>query len=313
MPMIGNPQDPNFQPLESVTLPPPLPVVRPRVWPALVVGIAAIPASVIASVVVMLTVLFAKGQFGEIVESEGFMEWMGAFAATPGGMVTLVLPGQLVLLISAFGAAALSPQPLRRRLGFVRGAMPWGAIALFVVATPFLGFVGGQIMEALFDGGSEQVELIEKMAAGQTGLFAVVAILLLAVLPPVAEESLFRGYVQRRLIEGWSPVWAIAVTAVLFAACHVDPSHFIAVLPLGVWLGVVAWRCGATWPAMLCHAFQNLLFTLASWVSDQGESAEEAAVIPVIPVVMLGLLFLAAVVVLWRRRAAEPASERARP
>lgn len=300
--MTGNLQDENFQPLEPSVLPPSLPVVRPRVWSALVVGIAAIPASLVVAAVVLIAVAIATGGFEALKESDDFMEWMGDFAATPGGMLTVVLPGQLVLLIAAFGAAALSPQRLRERLGFVRSRMPWWAVLLFVVATPFLGFVGGQLMESLFDGGSEQVEMIEKMAAGQKGIFAVIAILLLAVLPPVAEESLFRGYVQRRLLEGWSPLWAIAASSLVFAACHADPSHFIAVLPLGVWLGVVAWRCGSVWPAMLCHAAQNLLFTIGSWMPEDPEAAAHPEEILVLPVVILGILFSTAVFVMWHRR-----------
>jgi hypothetical protein len=28
-------------------------------------------------------------------------------------------------------------------------------------------------------------------------------------------------------------------------------------VPVGLWLGVIAWRCGSVWPGMICHASMN--------------------------------------------------------
>ena len=45
--------------------------------------------------------------------------------------------------------------------------------------------------------------------------------------------------------------------AVIFAAFHGTPLWAIAVLPLGLWLGVLAWRTGSLLPGMVCHGFIN--------------------------------------------------------
>ena len=38
---------------------------------------------------------------------------------------------------------------------------------------------------------------------------------------------------------------------------HIDPRQMAYVFPVGLWLGVVAWRTGSVWPGILCHAFLN--------------------------------------------------------
>jgi len=36
-----------------------------------------------------------------------------------------------------------------------------------------------------------------------------------------------------------------------------DPIHMLGVVPLGLWLGAVAWRADSVWPAMICHSANN--------------------------------------------------------
>jgi len=43
----------------------------------------------------------------------------------------------------------------------------------------------------------------------------------------------------------------------LFGAAHLDPMHSIAVMPLGVWLGLIAYRCDSLWPAVIGHVVNN--------------------------------------------------------
>jgi membrane protease YdiL (CAAX protease family) len=38
---------------------------------------------------------------------------------------------------------------------------------------------------------------------------------------------------------------------------HVAPHAVAAAFPLGLWLGVLAWRTGSVWPGIVCHAFVN--------------------------------------------------------
>jgi uncharacterized membrane-anchored protein len=37
-------------------------------------------------------------------------------------------------------------------------------------------------------------------------------------------------------------------------------------LPLGIWLGVVAWRTGSTWCSIACHLFNNLMAAVILYI-----------------------------------------------
>ena len=282
-------------------LPPPLlappPVPRPRVWPALLVALGAIVAALVFAGVVQFGILAATGDlqpvlkmmvpkplppgFGEHgkavpvvpVELPDFgalmMKSMTKFLDRPFAVATLVLPGQAVLLGAALGAAALSRRRFTERLGYVRSALPWWSLPVLMVATLFFGIVGGLVLDRLFPGRHETAEFFAAMARSGSWKIAVLNTALLSLVPGFVEESLFRGYLQRRLLERWSPVVAIAVSTVLFCAAHFDPQHVISVVPVGAWLGVLAWRCAAVWPGMLCHATMNAVsFTMMRLGTD---------------------------------------------
>jgi membrane protease YdiL (CAAX protease family) len=88
------------------------------------------------------------------------------------------------------------------------------------------------------------------------------------VVPGIVEELLFRGYLQSRLLQRWPPLLAVGASALIFSAAHLDPIHVLGVIPLGVWLGTVAWRAGSVWPAILCHAVNNAVAVAAVAVQD---------------------------------------------
>ena len=90
-----------------------------------------------------------------------------------------------------------------------------------------------------------------------TNTWAVPFILLIGLLPGIAEEILFRGYVQRRFVDRWGPAAGIAVTSIIFGLFHVTPHGIALATIIGVWLGVLAYRTGSIVPGILCHAAIN--------------------------------------------------------
>ncbi len=78
---------------------------------------------------------------------------------------------------------------------------------------------------------------------------------------PLAEEVVFRGYLQGALQE-LLPRWpAIAVAAAVFGAVH-GIAYTLPIGLLGVVFGALFARCGSLWPSALVHAAHNTL-TLA--------------------------------------------------
>jgi membrane protease YdiL (CAAX protease family) len=78
-----------------------------------------------------------------------------------------------------------------------------------------------------------------------------------ALAAPVCEEITFRGYLQTTLSLRRRPPLAIAAGALLFAALHLDPVRFPALLLLGAVFGWLTWRAGSVWPAVAAHAANN--------------------------------------------------------
>jgi membrane protease YdiL (CAAX protease family) len=75
---------------------------------------------------------------------------------------------------------------------------------------------------------------------------------------PLAEEIVFRGYLQPALTKVLRPAFAIALTAAVFGAVHTLP-YALPVALLGAFFGLLAHRLGSLWPAVLCHCLHNAL------------------------------------------------------
>jgi membrane protease YdiL (CAAX protease family) len=95
-----------------------------------------------------------------------------------------------------------------------------------------------------------------------TPLMAIPFILFIAIAPGFNEEMLFRGYMQRRLLARWNPWVAILVASLLFALLHIMPHTLALAFPVGIWLGVLAWRTDSTWPGIISHAAFNGLWNV---------------------------------------------------
>jgi membrane protease YdiL (CAAX protease family) len=94
------------------------------------------------------------------------------------------------------------------------------------------------------------------------GGIAIPFILFIALAPGVAEEFLFRGYIQRRLARRWG-MWAgVLITSLLFGVMHIMPHTVLFAFVLGIWLGLMAWRTDSVWPGVICHALVNGLWNV---------------------------------------------------
>jgi len=83
------------------------------------------------------------------------------------------------------------------------------------------------------------------------------AALALAVVAPLSEELLCRNWVLGSLLARWKPWRAIALSAVIFGAMHLNPWQFIYATLLGLSFGWIYWRTGAVWLCVLAHGLNN--------------------------------------------------------
>lgn len=94
------------------------------------------------------------------------------------------------------------------------------------------------------------------------GHVRVVAVPVVVLLAPLAEETFFRGWLQGAIGEELSPRWKLAapvLTSLAFAAVH-PPLSFVPVLLLGFFTGFLAWRTRSIGPGIIAHAVFNAMF-----------------------------------------------------
>ena len=92
-----------------------------------------------------------------------------------------------------------------------------------------------------------------------TPLSLLIYLLLLAVIAPVAEELLFRGYLYPALREKMSKYAAVGISAMLFALLHMNPMALIPITIIGVVLAVLYEMTRSIIPCVVCQAMNNLL------------------------------------------------------
>ena len=246
------------------TLPEPPAAARPpRVWTVFVTFVAAIVGLVTLQIVVAVAAVFWMLALGTRMEqlAPRVME----VALSPEGVVGLsLLPTQIALLLTAIAAAWLSPQPLTKRLGMTRPRASAAIIVTWIVAAivPFAVGMGAAHALARYVPVIPVDPTVAKLYEKMRWEFAGPFVLFIALAPGLAEELLFRGYVQRRLIQRW-PVWlGILVTTVLFAVLHLMPHAVLFAFVIGLWLGLIAWRTDSVWPSVACHALVNGLWNV---------------------------------------------------
>lgn len=140
-----------------------------------------------------------------------------------------------------------------------RPARPARVVAVYVpFAVVWAGVLVGYLALARGLGAAVPPQpALEYLAAGQTGRpgFWVVCAAI-AIAGPLAEEIVFRGYLQHALATRMRPSFAIVLTAAAFGAVHTLPYAFPVGL-LGVLFGTLASRSGSLWPAVLAHMLHN--------------------------------------------------------
>jgi membrane protease YdiL (CAAX protease family) len=109
--------------------------------------------------------------------------------------------------------------------------------------------------QAAEDAYNKQVKIIGRMGNFKEYLLSL---FMLALLPSLFEEIIFRGGVQNLLSRWWKmPVLAIVFTSALFSAVHGSYLGFLSRFVLGFVLGWMYHRTGNLWLNIIAHCFYN--------------------------------------------------------
>ena len=101
----------------------------------------------------------------------------------------------------------------------------------------------------------------------------IVNLLLMALLPALAEELTFRGILQRLIgkkqeDKGIVPHMAIWVTAIVFSAIHMQFYGFIPRMLMGALFGYMMVWSGTIWIPMLMHFVNNAAAVILYYISN---------------------------------------------
>ncbi|MGZ5191890.1 MAG: CPBP family glutamic-type intramembrane protease [Flavisolibacter sp.] len=145
---------------------------------------------------------------------------------------------------------------------------------------------------------AEQVEVM--LDFNSTGGY-IISIVLMAFLPALCEETLFRGGLQNFLSRATNKPWlAIIVVSIIFSLIHFSVYGFLPRVFLGVILGYIYYLTRDIWLCITAHFFNNAIAVTHAYVlSKQGEKIKEALAKD-IPGMYWGLLGIPILFLLFR-------------
>ena len=161
-------------------------------------------------------------------------------------------------------------------------------VLIMLVVMPFLSFTidinSKLILPEFMSAIEEWMKQSEEQAMQLTSSFLkmdnffdfLFIFLLVAILPAVGEELLFRGVLQKLLIK-WTKKYhlGIWITAILFSALHMQFYGFLPRLILGVMFGYLFFWSKSLWLPILAHLLNNGSVVIAAYINPDTISKSE--------------------------------------
>lgn len=219
-----------------------------------VLALIAVPLVALAALAIAVAASWvASGLFGA-PEDAVRLERMEGFTLLFWGVAVAAL---LLVLVALRGADRRETLALGGTLGWMPMLAALLVMAFTFVAELWLASAFPHLRE-LFDLPDERVAL-------------AIAVAGVVVTAPVAEEMLFRGFLYTALRRCWGFVPALAVSSILFAAMHFDPTGLYAllVLPAALLFGWLRERTGGIFAPILAHAVFNAA-AVAAFLIERG-------------------------------------------
>ncbi|MBK9402810.1 MAG: CPBP family intramembrane metalloprotease [Bacteroidetes bacterium] len=115
----------------------------------------------------------------------------------------------------------------------------------------------------------EQAGKITKLLLGSTAVSdLLINLLVIAIIPAIGEELLFRGVIQKQFIAlTESKGAAVVLTSLLFSALHMQFFGFLPRFALGVLLGFLYVWSGSLWLPIMAHFFNNATAVILVWLA----------------------------------------------
>ncbi len=180
---------------------------------------------------------------------------LGAFDPVEGEALATGIMLVPILLV------ALPDRGARRQLSALGPLRDWLLVPLAVLGIWLFMSLYFFVLGGL---GAETFNCAEDYQAAGLSLWGL-PMLLTAIMPPLMEETFFRGVLQGRLEAFMSAKEALIVQAALFSVLHMAYLNFVSHFVLGLIFGLLRTRTGSLWPGILVHAIWNGMVLFGDW------------------------------------------------
>jgi membrane protease YdiL (CAAX protease family) len=188
-------------------------------------------------------------------------------------------------------------------------------IVLMISAMPIM--LGVESLVKMFDLGKAANEMQVKnentfkafLVMNSFGEFLKVFVLL-AILPAVSEELIFRGILMRTLHRrNRNTAMSIAITSFVFAMVHYNPYGLISIFLAAVLLGYIYYLTGSLWLSILAHLLNNGLQIILFYLAGNNATIKaiiESDHLPVYVPLIGAVVFSITLYLLWKNRTPLP-------
>lgn len=196
----------------------------------------------------------------------------------------------------------------------VNGASILLVTLLIIFALPLINFIGEWNTQMNFpewlSGVERWMKNAEENAAELTEVFLKVEttggllfnLFMIALLPAIGEELLFRGVIQRiftKMMQNHH--WGIWISAILFSALHMQFYGFVPRMLLGVLFGYLLVWSGSMWLPIIAHFINNGFAVIAIYLVDKNIVNPKVESIGSSPdeYLAIGFSLVAVVLIMW--------------
>jgi membrane protease YdiL (CAAX protease family) len=231
----------------------------------------------------------------------------------------LTMAGQILFI---FGPTVLFARLLSSRMPDV---FPWRVPSVRETIYALLGLVWLQQIFQIYLFFQERIplpdvlknildpirEMMEEMYKGLVTAESVpelaFVLLVVAFVPAIVEELLFRGVIQRTFERMLSPFRAAIVTGIIFGVFHFNPFALLPLIGLGCYFGVLRMRSNSIILAMTAHFLNNALAVIVVYFGmDEtkmvtiGDVVQPTTPTVVLQLILFSMLFLLSLMAYWR-------------
>lgn len=195
--------------------------------------------------------------------------YVGSFAQIKWGFGGVVIQQLIILLCPVLYAWYMKADA--KKLFSIKkpGVSQVAGGILFGIAAFLCAMIIGVLLVPFFPESAEGLTQLDDMLTSRP---AVVLILVVALMPAIGEELLFRGFVMGTLKNKCAGVITVLVTTLLFAAYHMSLIKMFTIGIIGFGLTYAAYKSGSIVTSMCMHFLNNLLSVLITKYPKQMQS-----------------------------------------